>query len=251
MVSITTDCKGASSGEVVRHGRGAAAQGDPLAQAEDDQDCGMQEVAKAVVRASVELAGTLRGRCTLLSQPKIAGPGEVWTIGHWTCPESAFLRALRGQGIECLADVRAQPGSRRSPHFDREEMPRWLAHAGIDYDHLPELGGRRGRQPVDPSINAGWRQPSFKNYADYTLGPSYRQGIQQLVELAAARRLAIMCGEPMPWRCHRLLIANTLTAQGWTVWHLIGDAPPRRHELGRWGAAPTIGANAQVTYPPA
>jgi uncharacterized protein (DUF488 family) len=211
----------------------------------------MQEVAKAVVRASVELAGTLRGRCTLLSQPKIAGPGEVWTIGHWTCPESAFLRALRGQEIEVLADVRAQPGSRRSPHFDREQMPRWLAHAGIDYVHLPELGGRRGRQHVDQSVNAGWRQPSFKNYADYTLGPSYRQGIQQLVELAAAQRLAIMCGEPMPWRCHRLLIANTLTAQGWTVWHLIGDAPPRRHELGRWGAAPSIGANAQVTYPPA
>jgi uncharacterized protein (DUF488 family) len=175
----------------------------------------------------------------------------VWTIGHWTYPESAFLRALRGQGVEILADVRAQPGSRHSPQFDREEMPRWLAQAGIDYVHLPELGGRRGRQDVDQSINAGWRQPSFKNYADYTLGSSYRHGIRQLVELAAAHRLAIMCAELMPWRCHRLLIANTLTAQGWTVWHLIGDTPPQRHELGRWGAAPSIGANAQVTYPPA
>jgi uncharacterized protein (DUF488 family) len=184
-----------------------------------------------------------------VSRLETAGPGEVWTIGHWTCPEPAFLQPLHEQRIELLADVRSAPGSRRSPHFGRDEMPRWLAQAGIDYVHLPELGGRRGRQHVDPGINAGWAQPSFKNYADYTLGPSYRQGIQQLAGLAAAHRTAIMCGEPMPWRCHRLLIANTLTAHGWTVWHLISDGPPRRHELGQWGADPSIDSNAQVTYP--
>lgn len=178
-----------------------------------------------------------------------AGPGELWTIGHWTCPEQEFLRPLLAQRIGLLADVRAAPGSRRNPHFDRDQMPGWLAGAGIGYVHLPELGGRRGRQEVDPDINAGWRNPSFKNYADYTLGSSYRQGIKHLTGLAAARRLVVMCGEPMPWRCHRLLIANTLTAQGWTVWHLMGDDPPRRHELGRWGAAVSVDANAQVTYP--
>ncbi len=145
--------------------------------------------------------------------------------------------------------MRAQPGSRRNPHFGRDEMPRWLSDAGIAYVHLPDLGGRRPKQPVDPSVNAGWRQPSFKNYADYTLGPSYQEGIEHLVELAADRRAAIMCGEPMPWRCHRLLIANTLTARGWTVWHLIGVAAPRRHELGRWGAMPSIDADTQVIYP--
>jgi uncharacterized protein (DUF488 family) len=159
------------------------------------------------------------------------------------------MRPLHAQRIELLADVRAQPGSRRSPQFGHEQMPKWLAHAGIEYVHLPELGGRRGRQQVDPTINAGWRQPSFKNYADYSLGIDYQQGIHRLTELAAAHRMVIMCGEPMPWRCHRLLIANTLTAQGWTVWHLIDDAPPRRHELGQWGAAPSIDANARVTYP--
>lgn len=158
---------------------------------------------------------------------------------------------MRAQGIDLLVDVRSQPGSRRNPHFGREAMPRWLADAGIDYVHLPELGGRRGQQDVEPGINAGWRQPSFKNYADYTLGPSYRRGIQRLSDLSATHRVAIMCGEPMPWRCHRLLIANTLTAQGWTVWHLIGDAAPLRHELGQWGATPSVGANAQVTYPSA
>jgi uncharacterized protein (DUF488 family) len=179
-----------------------------------------------------------------------AAPGELWTIGHWTCPEADFLRPLHAQRIDLLADVRAQPGSRRNPQFDRDEMPRWLADAGIDYVHLPELGGRRGRQDVDPKTNAGWRQPSFKNYADYSLGPDYRRGICRLVELADAHRVAVMCGEPMPWRCHRLLVANTLTARGWTVWHLFGDAVPRRHELGQWGAVPSVDGNAQVTYPP-
>ncbi|MBO0848054.1 MAG: DUF488 domain-containing protein [Pseudonocardia sp.] len=190
-----------------------------------------------------------RGRCARLSRSTTEGPGELWTIGHWTCPEPEFLKALRAQRLELLADVRAAPGSRRSPWFDRELMPRWLAHARIDYVHLPELGGRRGRQDVDQSINAGWREPSFKNYADYTLSPSYRRAVARLAELATARRLVIMCGEPVPWRCHRLLIANTFAARGWTVWHLIGDASPRRHELGRWGAAPSIDANGQVTYP--
>lgn len=175
---------------------------------------------------------------------------ELWTIGHGACSEPEFLQLLRARRIELLADVRAQAGSRRSPHFNREELPEWLGDAGINYVHLPQLGGRRGRQEVDQSINAGWRQLSFKNYADYTLGSTYRHGIQLLTELAANQRLAIMCGEPVPWRCHRLLIANTLAAEGWTVWHLIGNAPPQRHELGRWGAVPVLGAKAQVTYPP-
>lgn len=175
---------------------------------------------------------------------------ELWTIGHWTCPEDAFLRPLLAQEIELVADVRSQPGSRRSPQFGRDEMPKWLGGAGIDYVHLPELGGRRRKQAVDPSINAGWREPSFKNYADYTLTPAYHDGIRRLEELATSQHVVIMCGEPMPWRCHRLLVANTLTAQGWTVWHLMGDDPPRRHELGRWGAAPSVDPDGRVTYPP-
>lgn len=175
---------------------------------------------------------------------------ELWTIGHWTCPESVFLRTLHAVEVDLLVDVRSQPGSRRSPQFGGEAMPHWLGEAGIGYRHVPELGGRRPRRrDVAEDRNAGWDSQSFRNYADYTLTGEFEAGLACLAALARERRVGVMCGEPMPWRCHRLLIANTLVARGWTVWHLIGDAPPRRHELGRWGATPQVAADGTVTYP--
>ncbi|MGV8979360.1 MAG: DUF488 family protein [Cellulomonas sp.] len=174
---------------------------------------------------------------------------EIWTIGHWTCPEPTFIGRLFANDIGALADVRAHPGSRASPQFGRDVMPRWLEQASIDYVHLEKLGGRRRKQDVDPDVNAGWQNVSFKNYADYTLLPPYHEGIAELLALAADRRVVIMCGEPMPWRCHRSLIANTLTARGWTVRHIMGDGEPRVHQLGQWGATPVVGADGRLTYP--
>jgi len=176
---------------------------------------------------------------------------DIWTIGHWSCPEEAFIGFLDACGIQLLVDVRSQPGSRRSPQFGQDAMRTWLTRAGIGYRHLPELGGRRGRQDVDPDLNAGWENASFKNYADYTLQPGYERGIDLLTGLASQQKVAYMCAEPMPWRCHRLLISNTLTARGWTVWHIIGAGAPRRHELGRWGAEPSVEADGRLTYPSA
>ena len=175
--------------------------------------------------------------------------GEIWTIGHWTCPEPAFIHLLDAQGIEVLADVRAHPGSRSSPQYGRDRMPEWLDRAAIRYVHLDELGGRRRKQDVDAHVNDGWENPSFKNYADYTLSPAFERGIARVVELATDRRVVVMCAEPMPWRCHRVLIANTLTARGWTVRHIMGDGQPRPHRLGQWGATPTVDADGRVTYP--
>lgn len=175
----------------------------------------------------------------------------MWTIGHWNCPESVFVAALEVPDIQVVVDVRSVPGSRRSPQFGTEAMQGWLTTAGIGYVHMSELGGRRRKQrDVDPLANAGWENESFKNYADYTLTPGYEEGIERLMGLAREQRVAIMCGEPMPWRCHRSLIANTLTARGWTVWHLSATAKPRLHELGRWGAAPQVSDDGVVTYPP-
>ena len=175
---------------------------------------------------------------------------EIWTIGHWVCPQDVFLEALATVGIQTVVDVRAQPGSRRSPQFSRDELPGWLGEAGIDYLHLPALTGRRPRQPdVPPELNAGWENQSFKNYADYTQTPQFEEGMRQLTDLATSRRVVLLCGEPMPWRCHRSLIATVLTARGWTVWHLSTTAAPREHELGRWGATPVVGEDGTVTYP--
>lgn len=178
--------------------------------------------------------------------------GNVWTIGHWTCPEDVFVGTLKTAGIQTVVDVRAHPGSRRNPQFGTEAMVGWLGEAGIGYQHLAALGGRRARQAVDPDINAGWQNQSFKNYADYTLTPEFEEGLERLTALASERRVAIMCGEPMPWRCHRLLISNTLATRGWTVTHLRDGADPTGHELGRWGASPVIddsGPLPVVTYP--
>ena len=175
---------------------------------------------------------------------------EIWTIGHWVCPEAAFIRLLRSQGIDLVVDVRTSPGSARSPHFDQEPMRRWLDDSGIGYCHLAALGGRRPTQAVDDvKRNAGWKNASFKNYADYTMTPEYRHGIEQLMALAAENRVALLCGEPMPWRCHRLIISNTLVACGWIVRHILGDAEPRVHELGRWGATPVLDGNGVLAYP--
>ncbi|WP_242569422.1 DUF488 family protein [Streptomyces sp. NP-1717] len=175
---------------------------------------------------------------------------ELWTIGHWTYPERTFTDMLHAQSIDALVDVRAHPGSRSSPQFSQEAMREWLERAEIDYVFMGgELGGRRRKQRVDPAVNAGWQNASFKNYADYTLLPAYEHAITRLADLATRSRVAVMCGEPMPWRCHRLLIANTLTARGWTVRHIVGEGEPRVHELGRWGAAVSVDSDGQVTYP--
>ena len=174
----------------------------------------------------------------------------LWTIGHWTCPPAVVLDTLESAGIELLVDVRKMPGSRRSPQFDADRMTSWLREAHVDYLHLAELGGRRPKQrDIEETINAGWRNTSFKNYADYTLTAEFEAGLQRLTDLADARQVAVMCGEPMPWRCHRLLIANTLVARGWDVVHLINDAAPRPHRLGQWGAAATVAPGGVVTYP--
>jgi uncharacterized protein (DUF488 family) len=175
---------------------------------------------------------------------------EIWTIGHWTCPEGTFIGLLNGQGIDLLVDVRSSPGSRTSPQFNREAMPEWLQRADIGYRHLPELGGRRRRDPDAGEVNAGWQNASFRNYADYTLTPDYERGIGRLEELARAQRVAYLCAEPMPWRCHRLLISNTLAARDWSVQHIMGERGTREHKLGQWGATPVLGEDGRITYPP-
>lgn len=129
-------------------------------------------------------------------------------------------------------------------------MPGWLGDAGIRYEHHAGLGGRRRRDAaVDPATNGAWQNQSFHNYADYTLTDDFDDALARLEALTRQTPTAIMCSESVPWRCHRLLIANVLAARGWEVAHLIGEGEPKPHVLGQWGATPVVGPDHTVTYP--
>jgi len=184
-----------------------------------------------------------------VSEGSVPNVGEIWTIGHSTRSIEEFLALLHEHDIHSLVDVRSFPGSRRCPQFGRETMMTWLADDGITYQHASDLGGRRNRNyDIDPAINAGWRLASFRNYADYTLGAAYQAGVVQLGILAQSSRVAFMCSEVLPWRCHRSLIANTLVARGWAVHHIMGVGKVIEHQLGAWGPRPLV-TDDQVTYP--
>jgi len=151
---------------------------------------------------------------------------SLWTIGHSTLSIEDFINRLKSFEIQLLADVRSYPGSRRYPHFNKENLNVSLADAGIRYDHFPELGGRRRARP--DSLNMTWRNESFRGYADYMETNEFRQGVERLLELAAKQRLAIMCSEAVWWRCHRSLISDYLKVKGIEVNHImsIGKAEP-------------------------
>lgn len=173
---------------------------------------------------------------------------HLWTVGHSTLDKDEFLDEIAEVDIELIVDVRSLPGSRHNPQFNREEMERWLPEAGVAYRHLADLGGRRRNRDADPSRNGGWENASFRSYADYTLTDEYEHGLAELDDLARRHRLALLCAEAVPWRCHRSLIANTLVVRGRTVDHLMPGAKQIRHELGRWGATPVVEGD-HVVYP--
>lgn len=143
----------------------------------------------------------------------------IWTIGHSTDSCEAFIAKLRAHMIEVLVDVRRFPGSRRHPQFAQAALTDSLAKSGVDYLHLPELGGRR--QPRKDSPNTAWRVDAFRGYADYMDTTPFAQGIERLVHAADERRVAMMCAERVWWSCHRGLIADHLKAAGHEVLHIL------------------------------
>lgn len=142
----------------------------------------------------------------------------IWTIGHSTRTIEDFLAILRAHGLESLVDVRHFPGSRRYPHFGKQQLAESLLKAGIEYHHIPKLGGRRRPKPDSP--NTAWRNEAFRGYADYMQTEAFAGGIRQLLDLAGQKRVAIMCAEAVWWRCHRGLIADYLKARGHKVFHI-------------------------------
>src|SRR5207244_10120469 len=130
------------------------------------------------------------------------------------------INKLKSFEIHLLADVRSFPGSRRYPHFNREQLDASLAGADIRYEHFSELGGRRRARP--DSLNTAWRNESFRGYADYMETDEFRKGVMRLVDLAdKVGPTAIMCAEAVWWRCHRALISDFLKARGIEVTHIV------------------------------
>jgi uncharacterized protein (DUF488 family) len=156
-------------------------------------------------------------------------PLTVWTVGHSTRTIEEFLDVLASHGIEALVDVRRFPGSRRLPQFGSAELERALEAFGIAYEWLPSLGGRRKASGDSP--NTGWRNDSFRAYADHVATEEFAGGLTELLTVANGLRTTIMCAELLWWRCHRRLISDVLLSQGHTVLHIRDQSPAEPHKL--------------------
>jgi uncharacterized protein (DUF488 family) len=170
---------------------------------------------------------------------------RAFTVGHSTHPLDELVALLTRHGVEAVADVRLAPRSRRHPQFNREALAAELPARGIEYRHFPALGGRRRPRPDSP--NGGWEHEAFRGYADYALTADFADGLAELCTLAAQRPAAVMCAEALWWRCHRRLIADRLTALGWTVCHIAAGGELAEHELPPFAI---VGADKTVRYPP-
>jgi uncharacterized protein (DUF488 family) len=165
------------------------------------------------------------------------------TIGHSNRALEDFIAMLQAHGVELLADVRTVPRSRHNPQFNLENLPQSLAAAGIGHVHMPGLGGLR--HPRKDSTNTGWRNDSFRGYADYMQTPDFAQNIEQLLAFDKVRRVAVMCAESVPWRCHRSLIGDALTARGVPVLHIMSATKANPHKLTSFARV----EGERVTYP--
>ena len=178
----------------------------------------------------------------MLSTPTI--PTLVLTVGHSTRPLAEFIGLLSAHSVSRLIDVRTVPRSRHNPQFDRDTLPGALAANGIGYDHIAALGGFRRTHPG--SLNTGWRNTSFRGYADYMQTPDFAAHLEDLVAKAKRERLVLMCAEAVPWRCHRSLIADALVVRGLRVEEITSPTRRQVHALTSFARV----SGTTITYPP-
>jgi uncharacterized protein (DUF488 family) len=143
-----------------------------------------------------------------------------------------------------VVDVRTIPRSRHNPQFNNDALPAYLAKTGLSYVHMPGLGGLRHAK--HDSLNGGWRNASFRGYADYMQTPEFEAQIDQLIELAKEHCIAIMCAEAVPWRCHRSLIGDALTVRGIRTEDIMSLTRSQIHALTPFAKV----RGTTVTYPP-
>ena len=168
----------------------------------------------------------------------------VRTIGHSNRPIEEFIDLLRQNEVQVLLDVRTVPKSRHNPQFGQDQLPLSLQAAGIAYRHMPGLGGLR--RALKDSPNSGWRNTSFRGYADYMQTPEFAENVQAVIDLARTTRCALMCAESVPWRCHRSLVADALLVRGIPVEHIINPGKRRPAKLTPFAKV----EGTRITYPP-
>ena len=168
----------------------------------------------------------------------------VFTVGHSTLPIERFIALLETYGIRRLADVRTVPRSRRNPQFNADALASALRARSIEYVPLPALGGLRHARNDSP--NTGWRNDSFRGYADYMQTPAFEAGLDALIGMSRELRTAIMCAEAVPWRCHRSLVADALEVRGISAVEILSESSARMHKLTPFARVD----GTTITYPP-
>jgi uncharacterized protein (DUF488 family) len=170
-------------------------------------------------------------------------PLAIFTIGHSTRPIPEFIELLQSDGVVQLIDVRTIPKSRHNPQFNSDALAASLRTAHIRYVHMRELGGLRHARK--DSINLGWRNASFRGYADYMQTDEFEAALARAIELAAAHPSALMCAEAVPWRCHRSLVADALLVCGIRVLEIVSATAPKEHTLTPFARV----QGTKITYP--
>ena len=172
------------------------------------------------------------------------GGAVLYTVGHSARPLEEFLSTLQGFKVTILADLRKMPRSRHNPQFNGDTLAAALRERGIRYVHLEGLTGLR--HPRADSPNLGWRNESFRGFADHMLSQAFEDELEVVHQLTHEGTVALMCAEAVPWRCHRSLVADALVARGAYVEDVIGPyASP--HRLTSFAKV----KDGRVTYPPA
>lgn len=169
---------------------------------------------------------------------------SIFTVGHSTLPLEDFIALLGEYGIARLADIRTVPRSRHNPQFNGDTLGKALRAHKTDYVALPVLGGLRHSRKDSP--NTGWRNTSFRGYADYMQTEEFLQGLEELIALSQEKRTAIMCAEAVPWRCHRSLVADALCIRGIPVVEILSATSYRDHKLTPFAHV----QGTSITYPP-
>jgi uncharacterized protein (DUF488 family) len=168
----------------------------------------------------------------------------IYTIGHSTRKEQEFLETLAKYSIDIVADIRTLPRSRWNPQFNRTSLEKSLPQSGIQYMHIPQLGGLR--EPSSKSVNGGLKNPALRGYADHMETPEFEQALANVLTLARKKRIALMCAEADYKKCHRQLTSDALTVRKMKVLHILNPEEATPHVLTPFARV----SGNRISYPP-